>query len=113
MWDEDAKVYRLFTRTDYQRFLRAEMEVRGHRGMTNPDLKRNPTDWKLGRHWYFNREPKEYRRRQVYSMSDWMYHGVHFALISGFDYPQDHSEGPRDLQKRHERDVLNLSLIHI
>jgi len=107
MWDEDAKVYRLFTRTDYQRFLRAEMEVRGHRGMTNPDLKRNPTDWKLGRHWYFNREPKEYRRRQVYSMSDWMYHGVHFALISGFDYPQDHSEGPRDLQKRHERDVLN------
>lgn len=107
MWDEDAGVYRLFTRTDYQRFLRAEMEVRGHRGMTNPDVKRNPTGWKLGRHWYFNRDPKEYRRRQVYSMSDWIYHGVHFALISGFDYPQDHSEGPRDLDKRHERDVLN------
>ena len=107
MWDNEAGVYRLFTRTDYQRFLRVNMEVRGHRGMTNPDVKRSPSGWKLSHHWYFNRDPEEFRRRQVYSMSDWIYEGVHFALISGFDYPQDHSEGPRDVHKRHERDVLN------
>ena len=107
LWDEDAKVYRLFTRTDYQRRLRAKIEVRGHRDMTNPDIKRNPTAWKLGRHGYFNRKPLEYRRRQVYSMTDWIYHGVHFALINVFDYPGDRSEGPIDLSKRHERDVLN------
>ena len=107
LWDEDAKVYRLFTRTDYQRRLRAKMEVRGHRGMTNPDIKRNPTAWKLGRNWCFNRKPQEYRRRQVYSMTDWIYQGVHFALITVFDYPQDRSEGPVNYQKRHERDVLN------
>jgi hypothetical protein len=107
LWDEDAKVYRLFTRTDYQRQLRAEMEVRGHRVMTNPDVKKSPTAWKLGRNWYFKREPKEYRRRQVYSMTDWIHHGVHFALITLYEFPQDMSEGPLDLNKRHERDVLN------
>ena len=107
LWDEDAQLYRLFTRTDYHRHLRANMEVRGSRDMTNPDIKRNPTGWKLGQHWYFNREPQEYRRRQVYSMTDWIYQGVHFGLITGFDFPQDHSEGPRDLQLRHERDVVN------
>jgi len=107
LWDEDAKVYRLFTRTDYQGRLRAEMEVRGNRVMTNPDVKKNPTDWKLGRNWYFNRKPKEYRRRQVYSMTDWIYQGVHFGLITLYEFPQDMSEGGLDLKKRHERDVLN------
>jgi len=107
LWDEDAGVYRLFTRTDYQRFLAAEMEVRGHRTMTNPDVRRNPTAWKLGRNWHFNREPEEYRRRQVYSMTDWIHEGVHFALISLYEYPEDRSEGPLDLRKRHERDVLS------
>jgi hypothetical protein len=107
LWDEDAKVYRLFTRTDFQRRIGAEMEVRGHRGMTNPDVKQNPTAWKLGRNWHFDRDPKEYRRRQVYSMTDWIYQGVHFALISLFEYPDDQSEGPLDLQKRHQRDVLS------
>ncbi|MFP6873455.1 MAG: hypothetical protein VCA55_08080 [Verrucomicrobiales bacterium] len=107
VWDEDAGVYRLFTRTDYQRRIGAEMEVRGHRVMTNPDIKRDPTAWRLGRNWYFNRDPKEYRRRQVYSMTDWIYHGVHFALINLYEFPEDKSEGPLDLHKRHERDVLN------
>ena len=107
VWDEDAGVYRLFTRTDYRGLIKAEMEVRGHRVMTNPDIKRDPTGWRLGRSWYFNREPKEYRRRQVYSMTDWIYHGVHFGLINLYEFPEDQSEGPLDFHKRHERDVLN------
>lgn len=107
LWDEGAQVYRLFTRTDFQRRIGAEMEVRGHRGMTNPNLKQNPTGWKLGRHWHFDRRPKEYQRRQVYSLTDWMYQGIHFALINVIEYPQDKSEGPFDLQKRHDRDVMD------
>ncbi|REJ86034.1 MAG: hypothetical protein DWQ34_17960 [Planctomycetota bacterium] len=106
LWDEGAGVYRLLTRTDYQQRLDAEMEVRGHRIMTNPDVKGDPTNWKLVREWLFDREPQEYRRRQVYSMTDWIYEGVHFGLVTVFEHPDDNSEGPPDFHKRHERNVL-------
>ncbi len=64
LWDEDAKVYRLFTRTDYPRPADG-MEVRGTRSMTNADIKADPTAWKLVRQWKFSREgPEEIGRRQ-------------------------------------------------
>ncbi len=107
LWDEDAKVYRLFTRTDFPRPADG-LEVRGTRSMTNPDVKADPTAWKLVRQWKFNREgPKEIRRRQVYGLADWIYHGVHFALIMVFEWPGDSSEGPVDYHKRHNRDLLD------
>ena len=75
--------------------------------MTNPDIKADPTAWKLVREWMFDREgPEECRRRQIYGLSDWIYHGVHFAQMMVFEWPGDLSEGPPDYHKRHERDVL-------
>ena len=104
VWDEDAKVYRLFTRTDYRGH---PIEVRGTRSMTNPDVKANPTAWKLVRNWKFDREgPDEWKRRQVYALTDWIYHGVHFAQIMVYEWPEDMSEGPKDFHKAHDRDVL-------
>ena len=75
--------------------------------MTNPDIKSDPTGWKLVRDWKFDREgSEECRRRQIYGLSDWIYHGVHFAQMMVFEWPNDLSEGPADHHKRHERDVL-------
>ncbi|MEE2706301.1 MAG: SUMF1/EgtB/PvdO family nonheme iron enzyme [Planctomycetota bacterium] len=102
VWDEDAKVYRLFTRTDYPGH---PIEVRGTRSMTNPDIKAHPTAWRLVRNWKFDREgPDEWKRRQVYALTDWIYHGVHFGLIMVYEWPTDVSEGPADYRKRHDRD---------
>ena len=76
--------------------------------MTNPDPKANPTDWKTVRNWIFDREGKhEVRRRQIYALSDWIYHGVHFGMLSVYEYPGDTSEGGFDPTRRHERDVMN------
>ena len=116
IWDEAAGVYRLFTRTDFgngggplARTVAKNFEVRGTRSMVNPNFKANPTDWKLVRHWWFNRKgPKEYLRRQIYSMTCWIHHGVYFALMSVYEWPADVSEGKTtDLIKRHERDVMD------
>ena len=116
LWDEMAQTYRLFTRTDFGSgggplagTAAADFEVRGTRGMTNPDILRGPTNWNVVRQWHFNREgPEEYRRRQIYSMTVWLYQGVYFALMSVYEYPADVSEGrTTDLVKRHERDVMN------
>lgn len=115
IWDDIADVYRLFTRTDFgsgggpRAFEAAKnFEVRGTRSMTNPDIKADPTNWKLVRHWFFNKEgPQEYLRRQIYSMTVWIYEGIYLALMSVYEYPADISEGTtRDTLKRHERDVL-------
>ena len=47
--------------------------------MTNPDVKRNPAGWTTVRQWKFDREgPDEHRRRQIYTMTDWIYCGVHY-----------------------------------
>jgi hypothetical protein len=107
IWDEDAKVYRLFTRTDFGT-AGGSGEWRGTRSMTNSDIKANPAKWKLVRNWAFQKTGKgEHKRRQVYALTDWIYHGVHFALISAYEWPGDLSEGGPDLKKRHERDVMN------
>ncbi|NIP92724.1 MAG: hypothetical protein GWO24_04365, partial [Akkermansiaceae bacterium] len=45
IWDEDAQVYRLFTRTDFRRPADG-LEVRGTRDMVNPDIKADPTNWR-------------------------------------------------------------------
>jgi hypothetical protein len=41
LWNSDAKVYRLFTRTDFGSNAGAN-QIRGTRGMTNPDIKEPP-----------------------------------------------------------------------
>ena len=107
IWDEDARTYRLFTRTDLGT-PGGRGEWRGTRSMVNPDVKRDPTGWKTVREWGFDREGREERgRRQIYALTDWIYQGVHFALMTVYEWPGDASEGPADLHQRHERDVLN------
>ncbi len=116
IWDGEAKVYRLFTRTDFgtgggplARTVAKDFEVRGTRSMTNPDVKADPTNWKLVRHWHFDRAgPKEYLRRQIYALTCWIYEGVYFGLLSVYEWPGDVSEGKKtDYNTRHERDVMN------
>ena len=105
IWDSTASQYRLFTRS---LFSVSGSLVRGTRSMTNPDVKANPLDWTISSEWKFDRQgPDEYRRRQVYSLSDWIYAGVHFGLVMVYEWPGDLSEGPVDYYQRHERDVLN------
>jgi hypothetical protein len=107
LWDADANVYRLFTRSDFGSNA-GTGEIRGTRGMTNPDVKANPTNWTTVRSWKLDREgADEARRRQLYQLTDWIYEGVHFALLFVFEWPDDRSEGGHDLHKRHERNVLS------
>lgn len=115
LWDPIANVWRLFTRTDYGSgggplaFTAASsFEVRGTRGMINSGDLGNPDDWKIVRQWWLNKEgPKEYLRRQVYSMTVWIHEGIYFGLMSVYEYPADLSEGlTTDNTKRHERDVM-------
>ena len=107
IWDEEAKVYRLFTRTDYP----GPIEVRGTRDMINPDVKADPTNWKKVREWKFGKGPDdEIFRRQIYALTDWIYEGVHFGLMHVYEFP--HVSGytedrTQDLFNRHERDVCN------
>jgi hypothetical protein len=106
LWDEAARTYRMYTRTDFGSV--DGVEIRGNRGMTNPDLKHNPTGWKTVRSWKLEREgPREGLRRQVYALTDWIYEGVHFALVRVIEFADDHREGGYDLVRRHERDVCN------
>jgi hypothetical protein len=108
LWDPIAKNYRLFTRTDFGD-AGGPGEIRGTRSLVNPDVKDNPTDWRTVREWMFDKEGRqESKRRQVYAVACWIYEGVYFALLTVYDHPADMSEGlTTDLNKRHERDVLN------
>ena len=107
VWDENANTYRLYTRSEFNV---GDIEVRGNRGMVNPDIKTNPTGWKTVRGWKFDREGnKEYERRQLYSLTDWIHEGIHFALMQVYEWPD---QPPRkrtggDVYKRHEQDVSN------
>jgi hypothetical protein len=107
-WDPDVRLYRMLTRTDFGSAGGID-ERRGVRMMTNPDLKRDPANWSVVRHWQFDREgPDEWKRRQPYMMTDWTHHGVHFALMSVYEWPVDYSEGTEtDHFTRHERDINN------
>ncbi|MCL6502629.1 MAG: hypothetical protein K6T86_08080 [Pirellulales bacterium] len=107
IWDQDARTYRLFTRSDFGTAGGAT-EWRGTRSMVNRDIKHDPTAWQTVRSWAFDREgPQERQRRQIYALTDWIYEGIHFALMSVYEWPGDTSEGPADLHRRHERDVMN------
>jgi hypothetical protein len=107
LWDEAAQTYRLYTRTDFGTMGGAG-EIRGSRGMVNPDVKADPTNWTTTSEWIFDREGEdETDRRQIYGLADWIYCGVHFGLLSVFEWPGDTSEGPTDLVKRHERNIMN------
>ncbi|MBM3457142.1 MAG: hypothetical protein FJX77_01205 [Armatimonadetes bacterium] len=111
IWDNAARVYRLFTRTDYGTG-GGTGEIRGMRMMTNPDVEKSPSTWKTERQWKLDREgPEEHRRRQIYTMTDWQYGGLHFGLCSIYEWPNDFSEGKTtDHVRRHERDVINTYL---
>ncbi|OFX16385.1 MAG: hypothetical protein A2Z18_03340 [Armatimonadetes bacterium RBG_16_58_9] len=114
LWDEDAKTYRLYTRTDYGKGIYAGTlnENRGTRDMVNPDIKKDPTAWKTVREWQFNREgPWEFKRRQVYSLNDWIYEGVQFGLLWSYEWAGQLGEGPYDLEKRHECDIMNFYIV--
>jgi len=114
LWDDRAHVYRLYTRTDFGRGLYAGTleENRGTREMTNPDVRADPTAWKTVREWHFDREgPWEYKRRQVYSLNGWLHEGVHFGLLWCYEWAGASGEGPYDLNKRHERDILNFYIV--
>ncbi|MFP6612944.1 MAG: hypothetical protein VB835_11590 [Pirellulales bacterium] len=110
VWDEEAKVYRLFTRTDYRRPPDG-LEVRGTRDMINPDIKANPTNWRTVREWKFGKGPAdEVYRRQIYALTDWIYEGVHFALMSVYEFipkPGEPYDRVPNLVKRHEHDIVN------
>lgn len=107
LWDEGAQTYRLFTRTDFGT-AGGSGEVRGNRGMTNADIKSDPTRWHTVREWIFDRDgADEPQRRQIYALTDSILHNIHFALMSVYEWPGDVSEGPADLEARHERDIMN------
>ena len=86
--------------------------------MINPDIKANPTNWTVERHWLFDGEEqhradrapieelladpayvarveKEALRRQLYMMVDWPYESMHFGLMAVLEYPTDVSEAAR------------------
>jgi len=142
-WDPQIQAYRLITRTDFGwgggplagtvdvKVGGHPLEVRGVRSMTNPDLKSNPTNWKVEQQWfldgdkqlpknrplveellknpdYLKRAREQALRRQVYVMTTWIYEGVYFGLMSVLEWPTDVSEGVEtDHFSRHERSVEN------
>ena len=90
IWDPHAKVYRLYTRTDYGNSKTGE--VRGTRDMVaaaDADLS-DPRSWRKVREWClgWERGDRQYhRKRQIYSLNGWVYQGVQFALIWALDEP--------------------------
>lgn len=112
VWDERAKLYRLFTRTDFGG-AGGETEVRGAREMTNPDVKADSTNWTTVRDWIFDREgPTEVKRRQIHTVNFWQHEGIDFGLMvvmewPAFNIPQVDASQEK---KRHERDIWNVYL---
>ena len=107
VWDAEAKVYRMFTRTDFARPADG-LEVRGTRDMVNPDIKANPRNWRTVREWKFGKGAEdEIYRRQIYALTDWIHEGVHFALMSVYEnIPKPGAPYDRrpNHHKRHEHD---------
>lgn len=86
LWEEEAKVYRLYTRTDFGPGGGPD-ENRGTRDMINPDVKADPTAWKTIRNWNFDREgPQEYKRRQAHHLNGWIHEGIHFGLLCTYEW---------------------------
>lgn len=110
IWDPTAQHYKLFTRTDFGSG-GGKGEVRGHRVMTNPDIHKDPTNWTTQKEWIFDRQGEaEKQRRQIYTLTDWVYYQQHFALMSVYEHIDDFSEGPQNKQQRHDKDIMNVYL---
>ena len=110
LWDNEAKVYRMFTRTDFRRPADG-LEVRGTRDMVNPDIKADPKNWRIVREWKFGKGAEdEIYRRQIYALTDWIHEGVHVAMMSVYENipkPGEPYDRRPDHQKRHEHDIVN------
>ena len=110
LWDPKARHYKLLTRTDFGS-AGGGGEVRGHRVMTNPNLHDDPENWTLQREWIFDKQgASEIQRRQIYALTDWIYHGQHFALMSVYEHIDDFSEGAQNKMARHDKDIMNVYL---
>lgn len=111
-WDERAKVYRLFTRTDFGAG-GGPKEYRGAREMINPDVKADPANWTTVREWIFDREgPREVARRQIHTVNFWQHEGIDFGFLSVMEWPAFNipQVDVGDDRQRHERDVWNCYL---
>jgi hypothetical protein len=79
--------------------------------MINPDIKADPKNWRTVREWKFGKGPfEEVYRRQIYAITDWIYEGVHFALMSVYEFipkPGEPYDKVPDLVTRHDHDVVN------
>ncbi|MDP7016703.1 MAG: hypothetical protein QGG36_12945, partial [Pirellulaceae bacterium] len=113
LWDPYARVYRLYTRTDYGAGKTGE--VRGTRDMiadADADLS-DPNSWRKVREWCLGWETKPpvvadgkpatrkrdsdyHRQRQLYSVNGWVHEGVQFALIWALETGAD-DRGVREL----------------
>ncbi len=110
LWDPNARHYKLFTRTDFGS-AGGNGEVRGHRVMTNPNPHDDPENWTLQKEWIFDKQgTSEIQRRQIYALTDWIYHGQHFALMNVYEHIDDFSEGGQSKLARHDKDIMNVYL---
>ena len=103
LWDPFARVYRLYTRTDYG--TNQTGEVRGTRDMiaaADADLS-DPKSWRKVREWCLGWEKgdRDYHRvRQLYSVNGWIHEGVQFALIWALELgPVDQSDGEKPVRE--------------
>lgn len=108
LWDEESRLYHLITREMPLEETKAQIYERGVRVLTNPDVKADPANWTTVSKFSLDREgPEEWKRRQIYHMSDWIHEGIHFGILAVFEWPLDLGEGKWDTRKRHERNILN------
>ncbi len=120
LWDEEAQVYRLYTRTDFGRGLYGGTleEDRGTRDMTNPDVKADPANWTRIREWHFDREGKwEYKRRQAHHLIGWIYEGTHFGLLGTYEWVDQYKLPGREVMNfyivtTHGDDIWDLSWVY-
>jgi len=132
LWDEERKRYLLHTREDFGTE-GGWREIRGQRTLSNENIEDFPGNWTVEAKWYLDREGKEERdRRQIYSLTSTLYHGMHIGLATVLQHPRNITEGgldrlrirsdPRpkslrlmvggvDTVRRHERDVVDAFLV--
>ena len=116
LWDPYARVYRLYTRTDYGTG-GGQGEIRGTRDMVNSqvDLRSRPGDWTTVREWCLGRENgrRDYEwTRQIYSLNGWIYEGIQFGLIWSLERPGGSEEMDFFLATARRDDPWNLEWVY-
>ena len=116
LWDPYARVYRLYTRTDYGTG-GGQGEIRGTRDMVSSRaaLRSQPGDWTTVREWCLGRESgrKDYEwTRQIYSLNGWIYEGFQFGLIWSLERPGDSEEMDFFLATTRRDDPWNLEWVY-